>query len=234
MSLVLSAVGVGPGDPELLTLKAARLIREADLIVAPTGADGGASLAHSIIADLIDSGRQQLLTRTFPMTRDPDRLAKAWHEVAVEVAGLVESGRKVVFVTLGDPSVYSTFTYLWQFLRDILPELQVEIVPGITSFTAAAAAAGVPLVCGSERMALAGADIDAEQLKRLLDDFDVVVLLKVARHFESLRAMLREVGLAARAVFVRRVGQAEETIITDLDRVRDSDLDYFSLLLVRS
>lgn len=233
MNSPLYAVGVGPGDPELLTLKAARLIREADVIVAPSGADGNASLALGIVAAHLAPERQQILTRTFPMTRDRAQLQAAWQAIAAEVAELVQAGRKVVFVTLGDPTIYSTFAYIQEHLRQSWPLLQIELVPGISSFTAAAAAAGLSLVLGSERLALAAADIDATELQELLTRFDAVVLFKVARHFPALRSMLQAAGLGDKALFARRVGQPEQSLITDLDLVQEADLDYFSLLLVR-
>ena len=233
MNVPLYAVGVGPGDPELLTLKAARLIRAADVIVAPAGADGGAGLAQTVIADLVDAARQQLRVRTFPMTHDREQLNAAWFAIAAELAELVQSGQRVVFVTLGDPLLYSTFIYLYEQFQAHWPELPVEIVPGITSFCAAAATSGVPLVQGAQRLVVAGADIPADELRRLLAEGYSLALLKVARLFPQLRQTLRDAGLEQRAVFARRVGQAEETVTTDLSQVTEADLDYFSLVLVR-
>lgn len=232
MNPCLYAIGVGPGDPELLTLKAVRLLREVDVIVAPTGSDDAPSLAQAIIADQVDADRQQLLTRTFPMRRDAEALAGTWHAIAAEIAVLLQSGRSVAFVTLGDPTLYSTFGYLWEQFQQHWPELPIEFVPGVTSFSAAAATVGRPLVQGTGRLAVAGADIGAGELKRLCAEFETVVLMKVARHFEAVRTTLIELGLADRAVFARRIGQVGETVRHDLATVTEADLDYFSLILV--
>lgn len=227
------AIGVGPGDPELITLKGARAIREADVVVTPAAEPGGDSVAHSIIADLIDPARQEVVPRVFPMTRDRARLEAAWGEAAREMAAWVREGKSVAFVTLGDPSLYSTFLYLHRFLRQIAPETPVEIVPGVNSFSAAAAAAGIPLVLGDEKLAVLPATCGEGELRRALVDFDTVVLLKVNRAFDRIHALLEELGLQNDAVFIRRVGSGDEEVVFDLGSLVGEELDYLSLLIVR-
>lgn len=233
MSARLYAVGVGPGDPELLTLKAVRVLRAADVIVAPTGQAEAASYALGIVAAHLDRTRQLVLERVFPMSRDEEELRPHWEATAAEVAGHVRAGRTVAFVTIGDPLLYSTFLYLLRILRERYPEIAVEIVPGITSIGAAAAAAGMPLALATERVALLPANCAEEQLRQTLLDFDSVVLLKVSRVFDRVHALLVELGLERQAVFVRRVGSSDEEIITDLASLVGLKLDYLSLLIVR-
>lgn len=229
----LYAVGVGPGDPELLTIKAARILRAADVIVAPTGQAEAASYALGIVAEHIDRDRQQVLERVFPMSRDEAELRPYWEATALEVADHVRAGRSVAFITIGDPLLYSTFLYILRLLRERSPEITVEIVPGITSVGAAAAAAGVPLAMSAERVAILPATYEEGQLRQTLCDFDCVVLLKVSRVFDQVYALLVDLGLERQGVFVRRVGSGEEEVITDLAALVGQKLDYLSLLIVR-
>ena len=230
----LYAVGVGPGDPELLTLKAARILRAADVIVAPTGQAEAASYALGIAADCLDRSRQLVLERVFPMSRDEGELRPHWEATAEEVAGHIRAGRTVAFVTIGDPLLYSTFLYLLRTLRERFPEIAVEIVPGITSVGAAAAAAGLPLGMAAERLAILPATYEAGKLRRTLLDFDCVVLMKVSRVFDRVYALLVELGLERRTVFVRRVGSGQEEVVADLASLVGKPLDYLSLLIVRN
>ena len=233
MSGRLIAVGIGPGDPELITLKGARLIREADVVVCPVGDRSDSSIARSIVAGLVDLQRQQLVTQVFPMQRDQAGLEVYWHQAAVEVAGFVAAGRTVVFVTLGDPFLYSTFLYLWQELRTGFPDLAVEVVSGVSSIHAAAALAGLPLGRSDERLAVLPATYEEGRLAETLEHFDTIVLMKVHRVFDRIRELLTDLGLKERAVYVKRVGLPGEAVIRDLDRVRAEDLDYLSLVIVR-
>lgn len=233
MSPRLYAVGVGPGDPELLTLKAVRVLAAADVIVAPTGQAEAASYALGIVAAHLDRSRQQVLERVFPMTRDERELQPFWEATAAEVAGFVRAGRTVAFVTIGDPLLYSTFLYVLRILRERWPEIAVEIVPGITSVGAAAAAAGMPLGMAAERLAILPATYETGLLRQTLLDFDCVVLMKVSRVFDRVYALLVELGLERQGVFVRRVGSSEEEVFTDLASMVGRKLDYLSLLIVR-
>lgn len=233
MSARLYAVGVGPGDPELLTLRAVRILRDADVVVAPTGRAEAASYALGIVAGHLDRSRQLILERVFPMTRDEDELQPLWEATAEEVADHVRAGRTVAFVTIGDPLLYSTFLHLLRVLRAAYPEIVVEIVPGITSVGAAAAAAGVPLAMAAECLAVLPATGEDVRLRQALADFDCVVLMKVSRVFDRIYALLVELGLERHAVFVRRVGSCEEELVTDLATLVGRPLDYLSLVIVR-
>jgi precorrin-2/cobalt-factor-2 C20-methyltransferase len=228
----LIAVGVGPGDPELLTLKGARLLGEADVVVTPVGDRSDSSIAQSIVAGLVDPGRQQLLTQVYPMKKNPAEMADAWQASAAEVAALVREGKTVAFVTLGDPFLYSTFLYLYRILREQYPDVAVEVVPGISSINAAAAAADLPLGLAADRIAILPATFEDDKLRQTLLDFDTVVLMKVYRVFDRVRALLKELGGDRRAVYVKRVGLAGEAVFQDLDEVCEEDLDYLSLVLV--
>jgi precorrin-2/cobalt-factor-2 C20-methyltransferase len=233
MSAKIYAVGVGPGDPELLTRKAERILRSVPVICTPTGASEAASYALSIVEPLLDRCRQQVLVQTFPMSKDEAELTPHWQAAAAEVAAHARAGREVAFITIGDPLLYSTFLYIYRILRADYPELSIEIVPGITSVGAAAAAAGIPLGLASDRVAILPATYESDELRRTLQDFDTVVLMKVSRVFDQVYALLCELGLEKSSVFVRRVGSSEEEVVTDLATLVGKKLDYLSLLIVR-
>jgi precorrin-2/cobalt-factor-2 C20-methyltransferase len=233
MSSRLYAVGVGPGDPELLTRKAERILRSVPVICAPTGAADAGSVALAIVEPFVDRSRQEVLTRVFPMRKDEAELLPFWEETAAEVAQRVRAGQDVAFITIGDPLLYSTFLYLYRIFRDQYPEIRIEIVPGITSVGAAAAAAGVPLGISADRLAILPATYEEAQLRQTLLDFDTVVLMKVSRVFDRVYRLLKELGLERSGVFVRRVGSSEEEVVTDLASLVGRKLDYLSLLIVR-
>jgi len=233
MSARLFAVGVGPGDPELLTRKAERILRSAAVICAPTSAAEAGSFALEIVEPFLDRSRQEVLTRVFPMKKDELELLPFWEETAAEIARKIQAGQDVAFITIGDPFLYSTFLYLYRIFRQTYPDIGIEIVPGITSVGAASAAAGVPLGLAADRLAVLPATYEEAQLRQTLLDFDTVVLMKVSRVFNRVYALLCELGLERSGVFVRRVGSSEEEVVTDLASLVAKKLDYLSLLIVR-
>jgi len=167
------------------------------------------------------------------MRKAQEGLDAFWGGAASEVAALVRAGKTVAFVTLGDPMLYSTFLYLQRQLRRQAPEVPIEIVSGLSSIHAAAALADLPLGIAGERLAILPATFEGDELRRTLEDFDTVVLMKVYRVFDRVRELLRELGLLGGAVYVRRVGLPEQSLIRDLDAVGEADLDYLSLVMVR-
>lgn len=226
------AVGVGPGDPELITRKAERLIREADVICAPTGRGDAASYALSIAEHLIDRNRQQIMTQVFPMRKVQLGLDEFWEQSAAEVAAHVREGRNVVFITIGDPLLYSTFLYLYRIFNSVYPEISIEIVPGISSINAAAAAAGMPLGMAGERIAILPAVYEDEELRHTFRDFDTIILLKIHKSFDRIFTLLKEMSLDRSGVFIRRVGTKLEEVVFDLNTLVGRDLDYLSMLIV--
>ncbi|MCM0083985.1 precorrin-2 C(20)-methyltransferase [Geomonas sp. Red32] len=230
---VIYAVGVGPGDPELLTRKAERILRSVDVICAPTGAAEGGSYALSIVEEFIDRSRQEVLVQLFPMLKDQKGLDPFWEEAADQVAQRVAQGKDVAFITIGDPFLYSTYLYIHRILLAKYPEIKIEIVPGISSILASSAVSGVPLGLGPERIAILPATYEKDELTRTLEQFDIVVLMKVNRVFDRIYDVLKEMGLEKGSVFVRRVGSAEEEVHFDLASLVGKKLDYLSMLIVR-
>lgn len=227
------AVGVGPGDPELLTRKAERIISQCPVVCAPTGAADAASYALSIVEHLLDRSRQEILIRTFPMTKKGPELEAAWEEVANEVIERIDNGEDVAFITIGDPCLYSTFLYLHRIIHAKRADIPVEIIPGISSINAAAAVAGIPLGIASDRIAILPATYEDYELRKTLKEFDTVVLMKVSRVFDQIYALLQELGMIDKAVFVRRVGSSQQEVIFDISTLLGRELDYLSMLIVR-
>jgi precorrin-2/cobalt-factor-2 C20-methyltransferase len=226
------AVGVGPGDPELLTRKAERILREVPVICAPTANPADSSYALSIVEQFLDRNRQEVIVQVFPMRKDQTGLEEFWEEAAAEVAERVRQGSDVAFITIGDPFLYSTFLYIYRIFRERYPDIPVEVVPGISSVSAAAIAAGIPLGLASERIAIIPAAFE-EDLKRTLGEFDTVVLMKVSRVFDGIYALLQELGLERNGAFISRVGSPEEEVVFDLGSLVGRKLDYLSLLIIR-
>ena len=227
------AVGVGPGAPELLTRKAERILREVPVICAPTASPLDSSYALSIVEPLIDRNRQEVIIQIFPMRMDQSGLEEFWETAADEAAERVRSGKDVAFITIGDPFLYSTFLYLYRILREKYPEIPVEVVPGISSINAAAVAAGFPLGMGSERIAIIPAAFEQANLRKTLEEFDTVVLMKMSRVFDGIFELLKELGMERKAVFVSRVGSPEQEVVFDLESLVGKKLDYLSLLIVK-
>ncbi|HYS43790.1 MAG TPA: precorrin-2 C(20)-methyltransferase [Geobacteraceae bacterium] len=226
------AVGVGPGDPELLTRKAERILREVPVICAPTANPSDSSYALSIVEPFLDRNRQEVIVQVFPMRKDQTGLEEFWEEAAAEVAERVRRGSDVAFITIGDPFLYSTFLYIYRIFRERYPDIPVEVVPGISSVSAAAVAAGMPLGLASERIAIIPAAFEAD-LRRTLSEFDTVVLMKVSRVFDGIYALLQELGLERNGAFISRVGSPEEEVVFNLGSLVGRKLDYLSLLIVK-
>lgn len=225
-------IGVGPGDPELLTLKGRRLLQEVAVICYPESAPARESIALSIVASLVEGERDYLGLR-FPMVTDRAVLENAWTEAAARVAAELERGRDVAFITMGDPSLYSTYAHLVRKLRCCCPGVTVETVPGVASFSAAAASLGLPLAEGGETLAIVPAAGSLAGLDQALREFDNLVLIKVHRQLPQIVEVLAREGRKEGAIFACRVGCAGGFIETDLDSLPGRELDYLSLIIVK-
>ena len=212
----LYGIGVGPGDPEWITVKGLRLLQAAPVVCFPAGKDGGAGYAHSIVAQYLDAGRQELVPLSFPMSRKAEVLRAAWEAAGATVAGFLEAGRDVAFLTEGDPLFYSTFIYLAEAARVRLSGCRVVTVPGVTSLAGCASAAGLPL-----------ADLD-----RVLDEFEVVVVMKAAAYLDRVLPALQQRGLLQSAVLVERCGTGEERVIVGEALAGIGRQHYLSTLII--
>lgn len=226
----LYGIGVGPGAPDLLTLRAVSTLEGVDVVFAAASTRNDYSVALDIARPHLkpDVTIERL---DFPMTRDTTTLHEAWRANAEAVAQVLRSGRNAAFLTLGDPLIYSTFGYLLRTLRKLAPELPVEVIPGITSYQAAAARTRTILCESGENLLLLAGIQDASRLDAALDNADNAVILKAYRNFSSIRDMLAAHAEQRDTVFVSRLGMEGEIVADSLAEAPDAP-HYLSLLLV--
>jgi len=229
----LYGIGVGPGDPELLTLKAVRVLGEADVVAIPKSKEESDSIALSIVKGFVDLSKKETLELMFPMTKDKEVLRKARKEAAAAICGRLNAGKDVACITIGDPMFYSTFSYLIPLIKEKLPEVEIEIVPGISSVMASAALTVTPLTEADERIAVIPATYEQEKLRDILSEFDTVVLMKVNRVFDKVLGLLEELELKEKAVFIERCGGENQRVVRDLDSLKGEKLDYLSMVIVK-
>lgn len=225
-------VGVGPGDPELLTVKACQLLRRVPVVCVPQSNPNEAGYTWLIIQSYVDPSKQEVTHLRFPMTRDADQLAACWSEAADRIGQRLSAGKDCAFVTEGDPMLYSTFVHVYRSLVARFPQVEVEVLPGVSSILAAAARARVPLADGDERIAILPATASPESLELALTNFDTIVLLKVNRSIHSLVVLLRKHNLVDKAILVSKVTSPQEQVVPLAD-LKERELEYMSLIIVR-
>lgn len=221
----LYGVGLGPGDPDLITLRAARLISEATVIAYPALA-GGDSFARSIAASLIPDGVREIVMNV-PMTVDRAPAQAAYDDGAAQIAACLSAGQDVVCLCEGDPFFYGSFMYLYARLST---SFDVEVIPGVTSVTACAARAGLPLVARNERLTVLPGPLPEQELRARIESADAVAIMKVGRHLNKIRAVIADLDLMAGAVFVSRASLADE-MVCPLAQAPDK-APYFSMILL--
>jgi precorrin-2/cobalt-factor-2 C20-methyltransferase len=225
MSGTLYGIGLGPGDAELMTLKAARLIRAAQVVAYPALA-GGESFARSIAAELLADGVQEIRIDV-PMVVDRGPAQAAYDKAASEISAVLETGLDVVVLCEGDPFFYGSFMYLYARLSD---RFTVEVVPGVTSMTASAAALGLPLAARNEVLSVIPGPLEDDALKVLIAAADSLVIMKVGRHLERIRQVIDGLGLLEQAHYIERASLAQERRMALVDAPQNAP--YFSIILV--
>jgi len=229
----LYGVGVGPGAPDLITLRALDVLRRVPVLALPRGNDHGASMAWRIIKPVLgEVPGQERLFLTFPMAKDPARLVPAWDQAFTAIGERLARGLDVAFATEGDPSLFSTFIYLAAEAPRRWPEVTVEIVPGVSSVTAVPAVTGVPLADGQERIAIVPATYGVDDLTDVLRRFDTVVLMKIGSEMPKVTEALTRAGLLDRAVFVSKATMPEQRIVRDLRAAQGERGDCFAMVVV--
>jgi precorrin-2/cobalt-factor-2 C20-methyltransferase len=232
MSARLYGVGVGPGAADLLTLRAARVLREADVLALPRASQEAASSAGAIVRAAIgEIPGQEILPLTFPMTRDPASRRAALDVALDALATRLAAGKRIAVACEGDPLVYGSFIDLLRAAPARFPGVPVEVVPGITAATAAAAVALVPLADGDGALEILPARRALAELPRIAASGDAAVIYKAGPALPELSAALAAQGLAESAVLVTSATRPEEEILRGLDGVTEKR-PYFSLVIV--
>lgn len=227
----LYGISIGTGDPELITLKGLRLLREASAIAFPAGINGKPGIAQQIIEPWL-AYQQPTLALEFPYVSDRNILVQAWQKAADRVWQYLKNGHDVAFACEGDISFYSTFTYLAQTLQEKHPDVKIEVVPGVTSPCAAAATLGIPLTVRGQRLAILPALYSIDELDSILAWADTIVLLKVASIYKKVWQMLKAKNLLESSWLVERATFPEQKIYHLRDRP-SLELSYFSILIVQ-
>jgi precorrin-2/cobalt-factor-2 C20-methyltransferase len=222
----LLGIGVGPGDPELLTLKALRYLQAAP-VVAYVSARGQPSVARHIAAPHLQPGQREI-NIALPMHPSPELADAAYDEGASRIGAELERGRDVAVLCEGDPLLYGSFNQLLKRLASFYP---TEIVPGITSITAAAAAARKPLAIRTDTLAVLPATLPKEALRARLGQATAAAILKVGRHLDKVRQVLDELNLLDRAIYVEQVSSAEQRVMPLVD-MKELSAPYFTLILI--
>jgi precorrin-2/cobalt-factor-2 C20-methyltransferase len=228
----LYGLGVGPGDPELITVKAFRKLKESPVIAYPKKQKGSKSYAQRIIDVYFQPNEKEMLGLVFPMTKDPEILERKWSETVETVWEKLREGKDVAFVTEGDPLLYSTFIHMMRLMQERHPEVPIEVVPGISSINGAASRLGIPLADGDEHVAIVPARDDYESMKKVIEENDCIIFIKVAKVIDLMLQILRELDLLHKASVVTKVTSDEE-IIWKVDELEGAELEYLTLMVVR-
>jgi precorrin-2/cobalt-factor-2 C20-methyltransferase len=221
----LYGVGLGPGAADLMTLRAARLIENASVVAYPALA-GGDSFARSIAADLIAATCREIVMDV-PMTVERAPAQAAYDKGAADIAAALDAGEDVICLCEGDPFFYGSFMYVFARLSD---KYRVEVVPGVTSITACAASAGMPLAARNERLTVLPGPLPEDELRARIDGAESVVIMKVGRHMAKIRNVIDGLGLTDHVVYVERATLPQEVVLPLADAPEKAP--YFSMILL--
>lgn len=228
----LYGVGVGPGDPELITLKGINRIKQAAAIAFPQGLHGKPGIAEQIAAQWL-TPQQTRLPLSFPYVQEPDILTQAWEEAAEAIWQPLSLGQDVVFLCEGDISFYSTFSHLAATLQQLHPQVSIEAIPGVCSPMAAAAVVGHPLTIQGQRLAILPALYRVSDLETALDTAEVVVLMKVKSVYQPVWDILHRRQLLSQSYVVEWATWPQQRVFKDLGDRPSLDLSYFSTLVIQ-
>ncbi len=230
MSGIFYGVGVGPGDPQLLTLKAVEVIKHADVIIAPKTEKKEDSTALSIARPYLKED-VEILKLVFPMVNDTTTLTDAWENNKNSILAELTAGKKVVFLTLGDPMFYSTYMYVYRLLKD--SGFAIETVPGVPAFCAIGSQLGQPLAEGTDVLSIIPATMQEDEMDKILSIADNVVLMKVYKNFAKIVEKLKQHGFGDNAVMISKCGLPDEQVSYNLEEVDATTVNYLSTILAK-
>ena len=228
MKGTLYGLGIGPGDPELITLKALRILRRTGVLAYPAPEDGE-SLVRSIMAEHLDGHHEEICIR-MPMVAARFPAQDVYDRAAVEIGRHLDAGSDVAMLCEGDPFFYGSFMYMFGRMAE---HHAVEVVPGVSSLMACAATLGAPLAARNDVLSVLPATLPDEVLEQRIRDVDAVAVIKVGRHLQRVRAVVDAMGLTANARYVEHATMASEKILPLAD-VPDGTAPYFSMILLHA
>ncbi|MCC5911096.1 MAG: precorrin-2 C(20)-methyltransferase [Clostridiaceae bacterium] len=223
-------IGVGPGDPDLLTLKAVKVLNKADVIICPKGKEEEDSIALDIAKEHIHE-KAVIKTLLFPMVHCKETLKKHWQENTSIIEEDLKAEKQVVFLTLGDALLYSTYIYMMESLKQ--QGYEVETISGITSFSATASTVNLPLAKGKETLTVLPLTKDGESLERLLPAVDNLVILKVSHNPKVLAEKLKQYNVENNFVMISKCGHDDEIITRDIQVLEEGNVPYLSTVIVK-
>ena len=225
------AVGIGPGSPDLLTLRAVHLVELCDTIISPQAKGSAKSLALEAVRPFLN--KQEILVNNYPMERNEQKTRERWQSFAEDVAKRCASGESVVQITLGDPLIFATSSYLLQGLTELMPTAKIHVVPGISAFQTAASRLAETLTLQEDRLTLMSAtDLDA--VEKALGQCETLVLYKAGTGIEALMDLLRQHKLLDRARLVSCCEQGDhELLVDDLSCWQVQPLNYMTTMIVK-
>ncbi|MEM1726404.1 MAG: precorrin-2 C(20)-methyltransferase [Candidatus Bathyarchaeia archaeon] len=232
-------IGVGPGDPALITIKALEALRAADVICAPKASQERTSMALETVKPLISNFEKspEILELVFPMLKDRQILQKVWRENAEAIIARLQMGKKVAFVTIGDPMLYSTFIYVYQNVVKSCPHVDVEVIPGVASIMACAAVSRMPIAKADETVAILSTGIDLSRVGEVARHIDTIFFVKGARNIKEIASVLLKNGFnedSPVVIFKKQGYYAERVKTGTLKELQNWEIeDYFSIVMVR-
>lgn len=228
----LFGVSVGPGDPELITVKGLRLLQNVNIVAFPAGVQGKSGMAEIIVNQWLQS-HQLKLPLDFPYVQDEQILTQSWENAAKKIWQYLKIGEDVVFVSEGDVSFYSTFTYLAQSLLKLYPHGKIQTIPGVSSPLAVAAILGIPLTIKAQKLIVLPAIYSMGELEKALDLADVLVLMKVSSVYQEVWNVLAQRNLLTSSYIVEKATLPDMILYEGLSDRAYLKLPYFSLLIVK-
>lgn len=229
----LYVIGVGPGDPELITVKASRLLSKVPFIFVPQRDEASPSYARKIIDGLATGAEQKIIGLIFPMTRDAEKLTLHWERAAETIWKHLSQGDDCAFANEGDPFLFGTAIYVVATLQKAHPRAEITVIPGVSSINASAARANFPLAINDEQIAILSGHCADKNIRETLEKFDTVVFLKLNSVFGRLLDTLEDLKLVEKCVYVSKCTASDERIVRDIRELRGQKLDYLSLLIMR-
>lgn len=228
----LYGIGVGPGDPELLTVKSARILSEVDVVFAAASTKNDYSLAVNIAGPHIPESVPIRMLQ-FPMTKDKSEARRAWRANAETIIAELEQGKNAAFLTLGDPMTYSTYGYILKNIQEIAPNIPITTVPGITSYQAAAACINTPLVEGEESLLVVSGVNGGDRLRQMTVTPENVVFMKAYRNIRDINAALESTSGFTRCVGVSNCSLPDQKIYPDTREFNDRAPEYWTLIIAK-
>ncbi len=231
MSGIFYGIGVGPGDPELLTVKAIKAIEQVDVLIAPKTEKKDGSVALTVAKPYLKKD-VEIVYQVFPMVKGfAENSTEAWEANKQEILELLRAGKNVAFLTIGDPMFYSTYIYVFRLLEN--EGVEIKTIPGIPAFAAIGSQLGYPIVEGDDVLSIIPATASPEKVEKAMQAADNVVLMKVYKNFEDVANLLEKNEMAEQAVLVSRAGLDDEKIIYDVVAHKKDKLNYLSTILTR-